>query len=134
MLLAVTGGAAYASAAVAAVAVVATVVMTVMTLGHQRALAEDERRAGQKADAYIRLLEHQHEDPGFRALLPPTVASRLLAFGSEETNAALGVVRAAGDDPSAFRKAIDALLAQIRLELRGTADTHPLDAVSHWQT
>lgn len=74
--------AAYISAAVAALATVGSLLTTGLTLRHQRLQAEEERLSNRRADAYIRLLEHQHEDPAFEQLLPPQVASRLLAYGS----------------------------------------------------
>jgi hypothetical protein len=62
--------AAYVTGSVAALAIIGSLVTTWLTLRHQRALARDERLATQRADAYIRLIEYQHIDPGFRNLLP----------------------------------------------------------------
>jgi hypothetical protein len=126
--------AAYVSAAVAALAIVGSLATTALTLRHQRLQAEEERLSTRRADAYIRLLEHQHEDPAFEHLLPPQVASRLLAYGSEEVNRALGLVRRTRNSSGeAFGEAIDALVLQIRTELQGKADQDRLDAATRWQ-
>ena len=126
--------AAYITAAVAALAIVGSLVTTGLTLRHQRLQAEEERLSNRRADAYIRLLEHQHEDPAFEQLLPPQVASRLLAYGSEDVNRALGLVRRTRDrSGEAFNQAIDALVRQIRTELQGKPDQDQLDAVTRWQ-
>jgi hypothetical protein len=128
-------GAAYISGAVAALAIVGSLVTTGLTLRHQRALAEEERLSNRRADAYVRLLERQHGDPGFRELLPPEVASRFLAYGSEEANRALDAVRVARNtSDQAFNEAIDDLLRQIRLELQGQPDEERLHAVTRWQS
>jgi hypothetical protein len=121
------------TAAVAALAIVGSLVTTRLTLRHQRLQAEDERLSNRRADAYIRLLEYQHEDAGFKGLLPPQVASRLLAYGSEDVNRALDVVRKPRDSSDeAFNEAIDALVLQIRTELQGKPDQDRLHAVTRW--
>ena len=126
--------AAYITAAVAGLAIVGSLVTTGLTLRHQRLQAEEERLSNRRADAYIRLLEHQHEDPRFDQLLPPQVASRLLAYGSEEVNRAMGTVRRTRDSSAeAFNEAIDGLVRQIRVELQGKPDQDRLNAVTRWQ-
>jgi hypothetical protein len=127
--------AAFITGAVAALAIVGSLVTTALTLRHQRALADEERISNRRADAYIRLLEHQRVDPSFKDILPPEVASRLLAYGSEEANHALDAVRASrGQPPPAFSDAIDVMVRQIRLELQGKPDRGSLHAVARWQT
>jgi hypothetical protein len=122
--------------AVAALAIVGSVLTTVLTIRNQRALAEEERISTRRADTYIRLLEYQRQHPTLKGLLPVEVAAPLLAYGSESVNDALSVVRKSSEEPGydAYDKAIDSLLAQIRLELQGRADTHPLRATSRWQS
>jgi hypothetical protein len=126
--------AAYISAAVAALAIVGSLMTTGLTLRHQRLQSEQERLSNRRADAYIRLLEYQHEDPAFDQLLPPQVASRLLAYGSEDVNRALGLVRRTRNSSGeAFNKAIDEMVLQIRTELQGKPDQDRLDAATRWQ-
>jgi hypothetical protein len=128
--------AAYVSGSVAALAIAGSLITTWLTLRHQRALAEEERISSRRANAYIRLLEHQHTDPGFSEKLPPKVASRLLAFGSAEVNQALQDVRAAarpGSQSGSFDQAIDALVSQVRRELQGKPDSAPLRTSTRWQ-
>jgi hypothetical protein len=124
----------YVSGAVALLAIVSSLVTTALTLRHQRTLAEEGRISDRRADAYIRLIEHQHEDPAFEHLLPPQVASRLLAYGSEEVNNALGNVRrAANESGESFESAIDDLLRKMRCELQRHPDSEPLHALTRWQ-
>jgi hypothetical protein len=126
--------AAYISGTVAALAIVGSLVTTGLTLRHQRALAEEDRLSDRRADAYVRLLEYQHEDAAFEQLLPPAVASRFLAFGSQDANRALDGVRAARKtSKEAFNEAIDGLVRQIRLELQGRPDEERLHTVTRWQ-
>jgi hypothetical protein len=125
--------AAYITGSVAALAIAASLITTWLTLRHQRLLAHDERLSKLRADAYIRLIEHQRADPGFTGLLPAEVASRLLAYGSQEMNLALQRVREAEGSAEAFDEAIDAMVARIRFELQGTKDTQRLNAVTRWQ-
>jgi hypothetical protein len=126
--------AAYVTGSVAALAIVGSLITTWLTLRHQRALAQDERLATQRADAYMRLIEYQRIDPGFRKLLPAEVASHLLAYGSEEVNRALQQVRkATGQSAQASNKAIDEMIAQIRFELQGKKDQERLNTSTRWQ-
>jgi hypothetical protein len=124
------------SGAVAAIAIIGSVITTVLTIRNQRALAEEERISTRRADTYIQLLEYQHQNPTLEGLLPGEIAAPLLAYGSESVNDALREVRKSSKEPEydAFGKAIDSLLAQIRLELQGRADAHPLQATSRWQS
>jgi hypothetical protein len=127
--------AAYITGSVAALAIIGSLFTTWLTLRHQRALAQDERLATQRADAYIRLIEYQRIDPGFRNLLPAEVASRLLAYGSEEVNWALQRVREAiGQSPEASNEAIDGMIARVRFELQGQKDKKRLNTATRWQT
>jgi hypothetical protein len=126
--------AAYITGSVAALAIVASLITTWLTLRYQRALAQDERLSARRADAYIRLIEHQRIDPSFKDLLPPEVASRLLAYGSEEVNRELQRVRdATGRPGGAFNEAIDAMIAQMRLELQGRKDQERLNTATRWR-
>jgi hypothetical protein len=127
-------GAAYITGAVAALAIVASLITTWLTQRHQRALAQDERISARRADAYIRLIEHQRIDPGFNSLLPAEVASRVIAYGSEDANRALQQVREATRQPAGnFSEAIDGLIAQIRFELQGKKDQGRLNVATRWQ-
>jgi hypothetical protein len=126
--------AAYVTGSVAALAIIGSLITTWLTLRHQRALARDERLAAQRADAYIRLIEYQRIDPGYRKLLPAEVASRLLAYGSEEVNWALQRIReATRQSTEASNEAIDRMIAQVRLELQGKRDQERLNVVTRWQ-
>ena len=124
----------YVTASVAALAIAGSLITTWLTLRHQRALAQDERLATQRADAYIRLIEYQRIDPGFKNLLPAEVASRLLAYGSEEVNRALQRVReATGQSAGTFNEAIDGMIARVRFELQGKKDQERLNTSTRWQ-
>jgi hypothetical protein len=126
--------AAYVTGSVAALAIIGSIVTTWLTLRHQRTLAQDERLASQRADAYIRLIEYQRIDPGFSNLLPAEVASRLLAYGSEEVNRALQRVReATSQSTKASNEAIDGMIAQVRFELQGKKDQERLNTATRWQ-
>lgn len=126
--------AAYITGSVAALAIVASLITTWLTLRYQRTLAQDERLSARRADAYIRLIEHQRIDPAFEKLLPAEVASRLLAYGSEEVNRALQRVREArSQSTETFREAIDGMIAQVRLELQGKKDQERLNSSTRWQ-
>jgi hypothetical protein len=122
----------YITGAIAALAIVGSFLTTGLTLRHQRLMAEEERLSSRRADTYIRLLEHQHQDPDFRKMLPAEIASRILAYGSVETNEALQTVRSAGDD-EAFAHAIDTLINQVRRELQGQQAGEVKQAVGRWQ-
>jgi len=126
--------AAYITGSVAALAIAGSLITTWLTLKHQRALAEDERLSNRRADAYMRLIEHQRADPGFKNLLPAEVASRLIAFGSEDVNRALQRVReATHQSTDSFNTAINQMISQIRLELQGREDKEPLNTSTRWQ-
>ena len=64
---------------------------------------------------------------------PGEVASRLLAYGSEEVNRALQRVREArSQSTEAFSETIDAMIAQVRLELQGKKDRERLNSATRW--
>jgi len=116
---------------VAALSVVASVLVAGMSLRSQRQLARDEWLWDKRSEAYIALVEHQRTDPGFSTLLPADVASRLIAFGSEETNRALDTVRRS---PGPLSDSIDALVGQMRRELQGRPDSDRLHVTTRWTT
>ena len=107
---------------VAALSVVTSVLVAGMSLRSQRQLARDEWLWDKRSEAYIALVQYQRTDPGFAKLLPPDVASQLIAFGSEEINRALDVVRRS---PGPVSESIDALVGQMRRELQGPARQRP---------
>jgi hypothetical protein len=115
---------------VAALSVAATIWVTRMTLRSQRQLMHDQWLWEKRSEAYISVIEYQRSDPGFSKLLPPDVASRLIAFGSEDANRALGAVRAA-EGP--FSDLIDALVGQMRSEMQGHRDAAPLHVTTRWR-
>lgn len=132
----------YVSGTVAILAIAATLAATWLTLrqqarlarqtlDQQARLAQEERLWTHRAETYIRFLEHQREDPAFERILPADLAARIIAFGSEEVNNALGVVRAAAKvSPDAFEVAFDGIAAQIRVELQDRQDEQRLHLVT----
>ena len=126
--------AAYVSAAIAALAIVGSLITTWLTLRHQRVLAQDERLWTRRADTYVLFLQHQRDDPDFSELLPAELASQLIAYGSEEVNAALAVVRQSrGLGKESFGAAMDALVGQMRFELQRKPDKDRLHVTTRWQ-
>ena len=114
---------------VAALSVVTSVLVAGMSLRSQRQLARDEWLWDKRSEAYIALVQYQRTDPGFAKLLPPDVASQLIAFGSEEINRALDAVRRS---PKPLSDSIDALVGQMRRELQGRPDSDRLHVTTRW--
>jgi len=79
-------------------------------------------------------MEYQRIDPGLRDLLRAEVASRLLAYGSEEVNLALQRVReATRQSAETSNEVIDGMIAQARFELQGKKDQERLNTNTRWQ-
>ena len=96
--------------------------------------ASPGRRPCERADPYIRLIENQRIDPGLRSLLPAEVASRMIAYGSDEVNQALQQVRkATGQSAETSNEALDGIITQIRFELQGKKDQERLNTATRWQ-